>query len=230
MTLAIIPARGGSQRIPRKNIRLFAGQPMLAHSIAACRASGAFERIVVSTEDAEIAEVARAHGAEVPFLRPAALADDHAGTDAVMAHVLRLLAEQGELPAQACCVYATAPFLRPKDLLAGRDLLAQGWDYAFSASRYPHPVFRAFTRSATEELAMLMPAHYDTRSQDLPEAWHDAAQFYWGKRDAWLEQRMLFGPRSAVVELPRWRVQDIDTPEDWEMAEILYRVLQERER
>ncbi|TWO68950.1 pseudaminic acid cytidylyltransferase [Caenimonas sedimenti] len=228
MTLAIIPARGGSKRIPRKNIRHFAGRPMVAHSIAACLESGLFERVIVSTEDAEIAEVARSHGAEVPFLRPAGLADDHAGTDEVMAQVLGALAERGESPPQACCVYATAPLLRPDDLRAGRELLAQGWDYAFSAARYPHPVFRAFTWQPGQGCAMLMPQHYDTRSQDLPDAWHDAAQFYWGERAAWLERRPLFGARSAIVPLPRWRVQDIDTPEDWEMAELLYRIWQER--
>lgn len=227
MSVAIIPARGGSKRIPRKNIRPFAGLPMLAHSVAACWASGLFERVIVSTDDEEIAAVARAACAEVPFLRPGAIADDHAGTDEVMAHALRALDAEGFAPAMACCVYPTAPLVRAADILAGLALLQQGWDYAFSATSYAHPVFRAFLAGPGEGVRMLMPEHYHTRSQDLPEAFHDAAQFYWGTREAWLESRMLFGPRSAIVRLPRWRVQDIDTLEDWRRAEVLHRLLQE---
>lgn len=227
MSLAVIPARGGSKRIPRKNIRPFAGRPMLSYSIAACLESGVFKRVVVSTDDEEIAAVARAEGAEVPFLRPGAIADDHAGTDEVMAHALRALAAEGDVSASACCVYPTAPLVQAVDIRAGLALLQQGWDYAFSATSYAHPVFRAFLADPGGGVRMLMPEHYHTRSQDLPEAFHDAAQFYWGTRDAWLEGRMLFGPRSAIVRLPRWRVQDIDTPEDWRRAEVLQRVLQE---
>ena len=228
MSLAVIPARGGSKRVPRKNIRPFAGRPMLAYSIAACLESGVFERVIVSTDDEEIAATALAEGAEVPFLRPIEISDDHAGTDEVMAHALRVLALQGFVPAEACCIYATAPWVRATDIRAGQVLLRKGWDYAFSATSYAHPVFRAFIAEPDDGGAqMLMPEHYHTRSQDLPEAFHDAAQFYWGTREAWLEGRMLFGRRSASVRLPRWRVQDIDTPEDWRRAEVLYRVLQE---
>ena len=227
MSVAVIPARGGSKRIPGKNIRLFAGQPVIAYSIQAARESGVFGRVLVSTDDQAIAEVALRYGAEVPFLRPAALADDHCGTDDVMAHAVSELEAAGEPPGLACCIYATAPMIRAADIRAGLDLMGKGVDFAFSATTYAHPVFRAFKRSGQGGVEMVMPEHYHSRSQDLPVAWHDAAQFYWGTASAWRERRTVFGNHSAIVALPRWRVQDIDTPEDWERAELLFRLTQE---
>jgi N-acylneuraminate cytidylyltransferase len=219
--IAIIPARGGSKRIPRKNIRPFAGKPILAYSVECALASGLFDRILVSTDDPEIATLARSIGADVPFLRPPALADDHTGTTAVMAHALEWLADQPGAPVTAaCCIYATAPFIRSDDLRAALALLEGGdWDYAFSATRSRTPVYRAFRRTSGAGLEMLFPEYYDTRSQDLPEALYDAAQFYWGRPAAWLEGRTLFGERSTVWLLPGVLVQDIDTEEDWRRAE-----------
>jgi N-acylneuraminate cytidylyltransferase len=223
----VIPARGGSKRIPRKNVREFCGRPMIAHSILCATESGLFDKVIVSTDDAEIAAVARDFGGQVPFLRPAALADDHTGTSAVVAHAIAYLQSQGESPSAVCCIYATAPFLQRNDLAEGLRLLEQGdWQYVFAAARYGFPIFRSFHEDKDGGLAMFFPEHFDTRSQDLPEALYDAGQFYWGRPKAWLEGTRIFDRTSTVVTLPRWRVQDIDTAEDWERAEIIWRMLQ----
>jgi pseudaminic acid cytidylyltransferase len=225
MKLAVIPARGGSKRIPRKNIKLFCGKPMIAWSIEAAQQSGCFDQIVVSTDDAEIAEVARQYGAQVPFMRPAQLSDDHTGTTAVMAHAINWLSEQGQQPEQVCCLYATAPFVSADDLRRGLVALTEaGSDYAFSVTSYAFPIQRAIRINATGRVEMLNPEHFNTRSQDLEEVCHDAGQFYWGQAGAWLAGKMIFSPVSVPVLLPRHRVQDIDTAEDWQMAEYLFRI------
>ncbi|MFK7941522.1 MAG: pseudaminic acid cytidylyltransferase [Paracoccaceae bacterium] len=226
MSLCIIPARGGSKRIPRKNVRPFAGRPMIAWSIAAALASGAFTRVIVSTDDAEIAEIARAEGAEVPFLRPANLSDDHTPTVPVIAHALtEAEALWGEM-AKACCLYATAPFVRAGDLAAARDLLdTSGADYAFPVTSFPFPIQRGVRLRGDGRVEMFQPEHALTRSQDLEEGYHDAGQFYWGRREAWLAGKTLIGPGSAALVIPRHRVQDIDTPEDWDRAERMFAVL-----
>jgi N-acylneuraminate cytidylyltransferase len=225
--VAIIPARGGSKRIPRKNIRPFHGRPMIGWPIAAARASGLFERIIVSTDDAEIAEVARAEGAEVPFLRDPGLADDRTGVTPVVQDVLRRCAADGALPDRACLIYATAPFLRAEDLQAGlRALDTSGADFANSVASFPAPVQRAMVVEGGR-LRLIDPATRLVRSQDLPEAFHDAGQFCWGRSAAWLSDRAVFDAPTAPVVLPRYRVQDVDTPEDWNHAELLARVLDE---
>ena len=222
MRIAVIPARGGSKRIPRKNIRPFCGKPMMAWAIEAARASGLFEHVVVSTDDAEIGEVARRCGAEVPFLRPPELADDYTGLTEVVSHATRWASSAGWPLSAVCCILATAPFLRPADLVRGLELLESGsWAYAFSATDYAAPVFRAFRRDAEGRIEMFFPEFYATRSQDLPQALHDAAQFYWGRSDAWLEGKRIFDRHSTTLALPRWRVHDIDTEEDWRRAEAV---------
>ena len=223
MSLCLIPARGGSKRIPRKNIRDFAGRPMIGWSIGTAQEAGCFARILVSTDDDEIAEVARDLGAEVPFCRPAALADDHATTAEVVQHALGWLAERGETPQALCCLYATAPFVRAEDLRAGAALLAEA-DYAVPVTTFAFPVQRA-VRIVAGRLEMMWPEHLNTRSQDLEEAWHDCGQFYWGRAAAWAAGRPVFGPGTAPIRLPRWRVQDIDTEEDWRRAEAMFRAL-----
>lgn len=225
-SVAVIPARGGSKRIPRKNIREFHGRPMLAWSVDAARGSGVFSRIIVSTDDEEIAAVARACGAETPFMRPADLANDHAGTGQVMAHATRWLQEQGGTPDVLCCVYATAPFIQPADIRRGLEQLQSGdWSYVIAATTYAAPIFRSFRQDARGGLEMFFPEHFPTRSQDLPVALHDAAQFYWGRAQAWLEGRPGLRRDSAAVVIPRWRVQDIDDEDDWRRAELLAPVL-----
>ncbi|EIK93540.1 N-Acetylneuraminate cytidylyltransferase [Pseudomonas sp. M47T1] len=223
-TVAIIPARGGSQRIPRKNLKLFDGQPIIAWSIRTALASGLFDEVVVSTDDDEIAEVARAHGAQVPFRRPANLADHHTGTTAVIQHALQALGSAHDL---ACCIYATAPLLQAWDLLQGLMALQADGDkcFAFSVCSFAFPVQRALRLDGQGGVAPLYPEFVPMRSQDLAPAWHDAGQFYWGRRDAWLQGLPMFAGHSVPVVLPRHRVQDIDTPEDWRRAEYLFAAL-----
>ena len=223
MNIAIIPARGGSQRIPRKNIKLFHGRPMIAWSIRAALDSGCFEQVLVSTDDDEIASIAREHGADTPFVRPPALSDHHSTTGAVMAHAVHWLQQHGLDLKAACCLYATAPFLQAKDIQQALQLFqSKQLDYVFSATRYGFPIQRAFQLDANGRVRMFQPEHLLTRSQDLPEAFHDAAQFYWGTTEAWLEQKPVFSKDSAPLLLPRHRVQDIDTQEDWQRAELMF--------
>jgi N-acylneuraminate cytidylyltransferase len=222
MRLAIIPARGGSKRIPRKNIKPFGGKPMIAWSIAAAQQSGCFDRIIVSTDDPEIAEVAKVHGAEVPFMRPLELSDDHTGTIPVIAHAISWESAQGKKVSQACCIYATAPFVRAEDLKRGLEVLeSSGADYSFAVTSYPFPIQRAVRITPEQRVSMFQPEQFNTRSQDLEEALHDAGQFYWGRAKAWLAGLPLFNEGSAPIVLPRYRVQDIDTPEDWIRAELM---------
>jgi len=226
MNIAIIPARGGSKRIPRKNIRPFCGRPMIAWPIAAATASGLFDHILVSTEDAEISDVAKQAGAEVPFCRPDELADDHSGTTDVIVHALSWAIEAGWPIEAACCLNATAAFVSAEDLVEARQLLSPECDFAFAAVRYGHPPQRAFSRDGDGSPQLLQPEHRATRTQDLLPIYHDSGQFYWGTRDAWMERRAFFGPRTRFVELPPWRAYDIDRPEDWTMAENLFAAMQ----
>lgn len=227
MKLAIIPARGGSKRIPRKNIKPFCGKPMIAWSIEAAMQSACFERVIVSTDDSEIAEVARQYGAEVPFMRPAELSDDHAGTIPVIRHAIEWCNQQGYSVEQACCLYATAPFVIADDLRRGLEILQdKRCNYAFSVTSYAFPIQRAIHIDRDGRVEMFSPEHFNTRSQDLKEAFHDAGQFYWGNAQAWLTGQVIFGQNSVPVILPRYRVQDIDTMEDWVRAEWLFKSMQ----
>lgn len=227
MKVAIIPARGGSKRIPRKNIKEFCGKPMIAYSIEAAIESGCFDRVIVSTDDTEIAEVAQAYNAEVPFIRPEELSNDHAGTIPVIQHAVNWLIEQGEAPEFVCCLYATAPFITPEAIKQGLQQLEDtNAAYAFSATSYAFPIQRAFKIKPSLGVEMFEPEQFNTRSQDLGEAYHDAGQFYWGTKEAWLKEKVIFGSESTPVILPRHRVQDIDTPEDWEQAEWLFKAMQ----
>ncbi|MGL4447518.1 MAG: pseudaminic acid cytidylyltransferase [Shewanella sp.] len=224
MPIAIIPARGGSKRIPRKNIKLFHGKPMIAWSILAAQKSGCFARIIVSTDDAEIAAVAREYGAEVPFIRPAEIANDYATTSDVLCHAITWLAAQGQYPELICCLYATAPFVAPDDLRHGLDLLTNSpaTQFVFSATRFNFPIQRAIKVNEQGCVSMFSPEHLLTRSQDLEEAYHDAGQFYWGRANAWLAKQPVFEKNSQIVLLPSFRVQDIDTLDDWLRAEQLF--------
>lgn len=225
MKLAVIPARGGSKRVPRKNIRPFCGRPMLAWSVAAAQASGCFDRIVVSTDDEEIARTASEAGAEVPFLRPAALSGDHVGTIAVIRHAIEALLPAPGHGDLVCCLYATAPFVQPDDLRASLTRLAAlgDADFALAVCAFPAPIQRALRLDVDGRVSMFDPAQYSRRSQDLEPAFHDAGQFCWGRAPAWMTVTNVFTPACLAHPLPPHRVQDIDTPEDWARAEWMFR-------
>lgn len=229
MNIAIIPARGGSKRIPRKNIKIFCGKPMIAWSIETAKASGLFGRIIVTTDDFEIAEVARQWGAEVPFMRPAELSNDHASTTEVIAHATQWVIDQGFELNAVCCIYATAPFIHIDDLNRGWKSINSGnWAYAFTVTDFASPIFRSFKQTSDGGLEMFFPEHFDKRSQDLPVALHDAGQFYWGKPEAWLGGVRVFDQYSKPIIIPRWRVQDVDNEDDWLRAEVMFQAIQAR--
>lgn len=224
-TVAIIPARGGSKRIPDKNIRPFLGVPLIARTIRSLRATGLFDRIVVSTDDDEIGRIAEEAGGDVPFRRPAELADDHAPTRPVITHAIEhLRASEPTTPIQwVCTVLATAVFITGDDLGAALDLLRdEQADIVFATTTFEYPIQRALRRLPDGSSEMIWPEHRYTRSQDLEETYHDAGQFYWGEPEAWLgdPDRPL---RRLMYVMPRWRTLDIDTEEDWQMAEAMVR-------
>lgn len=229
-TIAVIPARGGSKRIPRKNIREFCGKPMLAWSIEAAQKSGCFDHIWVSTDDQEIAQVAKNFGAQVPFMRPAELADDHSTTTAVMAHAVTWFEQHCGKVAVACCIYATAPFIRSEDLRQAHELLLSRDTSTFVAcgTKFAYPIQRAFRLKNDQSIEFFQPEHLLTRSQDLEEAWHDAGQFYWGRAKTWQESEAILSAGTLLLPLPAHRVQDIDNEDDWTRAELLFSLLQAR--
>lgn len=226
MNIAVITARGGSKRIPRKNIKLFCGKPMIAWSIEAALKSECFKQVIVSTDDEEIALIAQKYGADVPFLRPKNLSDDHTGTNLVIAHAIEWLNSQGLNPDLICCIYATAPFICLSDIQDGLDLIVEkNCDYVFSVTSFAYPIQRALKFEDDGKLGMFYPSNFYTRSQDLEESFHDAGQFYWGKTKVWLEGKPALLANSFPIRLPRYRVQDIDTLEDWQHAEKMMEVL-----
>jgi pseudaminic acid cytidylyltransferase len=227
MNIAIIPARGGSKRIPRKNIKPFHGKPMIAYSIEAATASGCFDKVIVSTDDVEIVEVAKKYGAEVPFLRPIDISDDYSTTMDVMEHAIRWCKSEGWNVEAVCCLYATAPFILPDDLHKGYELLTDdSVQFTFSAASFSFPIQRAIKLDEHGYVSMFLPENEQVRSQDLEEGYHDAGQFYWGQTSAFLNKLSIFSSHSKAVLIPRYRVQDIDTPEDWELAEKLFSIME----
>ena len=230
--IAIIPARGGSKRIPKKNIKDFFGKPLIAYSIEIALASNLFEKVIVTTDDEEIAKIAIEYGAEVPFLRPKELADDFTGTVDVVNHAIEYLEKQDEYYEYVCTIYATAPFLNSMYLQEGYNKLKESDAvHAFSATTMPFPIQRTFKLDKNGRCEMFMPEHYMTRSQDLEEAYQDAGQFYWTNRIRQRESEtdVVFSDISIPIILPRYLVQDIDTPEDWQRAELMYEVIQKME-
>lgn len=226
MKVAIIPARGGSKRIPGKNIKSFAGQPIIGYSIQAALTTGLFQRVIVSTDSDEIAAVARAFGAETPFVRPAGLSGDFTTTAEVVQHALDWLAIHDASVSHACCLYATAPFVQARFLRQGLDLLeGSRAGSVFTVTTYPASIYRALRQEADGRLAMVWPEHELTRSNDLPATFHDAGQFYWLDAPRFMIDKRIYSPDSRPIVLPRYLVQDIDTPEDWLTAEAMYDAL-----
>jgi pseudaminic acid cytidylyltransferase len=225
MKIAVIPARGGSKRTPRKNIKPFAGKPMIAHAIGAAKASGLFERIVVTTDDEEIGEIARDCGAETPFVRPAELADDHTPTVPVVAHAIQSCRSLGWSVEHVCCIYPGVPFIQASDLAAAFELLQRSRaEYSFPIAEFPAAIQRALKRGADGRMQPFQPEYELNRTQDLEPGYYDAGQFYWGSAQAWLTNNRIH--RSGVgLVIPAWRVVDIDTPDDWDRAQLMWRAL-----
>ncbi|WP_434777348.1 pseudaminic acid cytidylyltransferase [Neisseria sp. Ec49-e6-T10] len=223
MNIAIIPARGGSKRIPHKNIKNFCGKPMIAWPIEAALESNCFDSVIVSTDSVEIASVAQSFGAQVPFIRPAELSDDFTGTTAVIKHAVRSISNIMQDIENVCCLYATAPFVQPQNLIDSFNVLNNNdCDFVFSVTSFAFPIQRAIKITSNNRVQMFQPEMFVKRSQDLEEAYHDAGQFYWGTTKAWLEEKSIFSSGSVPFVLPRYRVQDIDTHEDWVRAEYMF--------
>ncbi|MDA9842430.1 pseudaminic acid cytidylyltransferase [Gammaproteobacteria bacterium] len=222
MSICIIPARGGSKRIARKNIKYFCGKPMIAWSIQAAQKSNIFSEILISTDDEEIATLAESFGAKSPFLRPSDLADDYATTGAVMAHACQWIKDEGIKSKFVCCLYPTAPFVQPSELKEALSIIETGnWKYVFTAGEYSSPIFRSFTQELNGGIKMLFPKNFETRSQDFENVYHDAGMFYFGSLDTWIKGDKVFDCSSFPLKIPSWRVQDIDTNDDWVRAEML---------
>ena len=222
MNIAIIPARGGSKRIPRKNIKIFAGKPMITYAIEAAKNSGLFEHIIVTTDDQEIANIALDLGAEVPFMRPSDISDDYTPTVPVIAHAINECQNLGWKIENACCIYANVPLIEVEDLKEGfLKLHGSDADYSFPIAEYPSAIQRALKKMPDDKMTPFNSDFELTRTQDLETAYYDAGQFYWGSSKSWLSNEKIHS--SSVGHLiPSWRVIDIDTESDWKRAEYMY--------
>jgi pseudaminic acid cytidylyltransferase len=223
MNIAIIPARAGSKRIPRKNVKEFCGKPMIAYAITAAKESGLFDHIVVSTDDEEIAQIAKQWGAETPFVRPEVLANDYTATVPVISHAIEACRALGWKFDNVCCIYPGVPFIQINDLICALGRLAESKaDYCFPVAEYPSAIQRALKRLSNGTMQPFYPEFQLTRTQDLEPAYYDAGQFYWGKSDAWLTNLRIHSS-GLGYPIPNWRVVDIDTLDDWLRAELIYR-------
>lgn len=226
MTIAVIPARGGSKRIPRKNIRSFAGKPMIGYAISAAIRSGLFEHVVVTTDDPEVADLARKEGAEAPFVRTSELSNDYTPIVPVVADAISRCERLGWIIGDVCCIFPCVPFIRTEDLSAAFRLLeTSGADYAFPVVEFPAAVQRAMRRDVVGKMQPLFPGNQLLRTQDIETVYYDAGQFYWGRQDAWLNNPLIHSSGAGLV-VPRTRAVDIDTFEDWKYAELMYRSIQ----
>lgn len=222
--LAIIPARGGSKRIPRKNIKDFAGKPIIAYSIKAALDSGLFSEVMVSTDDAEIAEIAQQHGATIPFLRSAENANDYATTASVLLEVLAKYQEQGQTFDYLCCLYPTAPLITSVRLIEAFEVLKnQNLDSVFPVLAYGHPIQRAMVMQ-DHHIQMQRPENMLVRSQDLEKTYHDSGQFYWMNTQRFLETEQVFMNKSGAIVLSEMEAQDIDNEDDWKLAELKFKM------
>ena len=229
MKVAIIPARGGSKRIYKKNIKIFCGKPIIGRVINIVKKSKIFNKIIVSTDDKKIAAIAKKFKAEVPFLRPSNLANDKAATIDVIVHAIKWLKSRGHKPIEVCCIYPTAPLTQIKDLKDSLKELKTGkWNYVFSATTFGYPIFRAIKKDKKNNLKTVFSNKINNRSQDLEKTYHDAGQFYWGNTKTWLNKKKIFDSNSKMILLPTWRAQDIDTIDDWKKAEIIFKLLKKK--
>ncbi len=224
MNIAIIPARGGSKRIHKKNIKIFHGKPIISYSINAAKESKLFDKIICSTDDEEIAKIAIENGAECPFLRPSELSEDHSSTFDAINHSIDYFINQKKEYSFVCCIYPTAPFINKTKIIEGYDKIKnEDWEFVFSASKNPISIFRAFEKKSNNSIQMLNSDYYFKRTQDLPSTYYDAGQFYWGKRESWKNKINIFDKYSTIIEIPYYESIDIDTIEDWKAAELFYK-------
>lgn len=226
MKIAIIPARIGSKRIPKKNIKNFFGKPLIYWSIKAAKKTKLFDKIIVSTDDKKIKALAEKYGAEVPFLRPHKLSGDKIGTAEVTAHTIHWLKINGFNPKFVCCIYATAAFIRASDIIKGYNKLKSNkWNYVFSAATFPSPILRSFSKNLKGQIKMFSSKYYSKRSQDLEEFFYDVGQFYWARANTWLKLRPIFVKNSTIINITRIRALDINTPEDWKFAKNIGKII-----
>lgn len=223
--LCIIPARGGSKRIPRKNIKPFMGKPIIAYSIEAALYSGIFDEVMVSTDDEEIACVARQYGATVPFLRSAETSNDYATTVDVLLEVVNKYKEQGKVFDTICCLYSTAPFVTSERLKEASSQISENVDACFTIVQYSYPIQRSLRINENEYVEMKFPEHLKSRTQDLEKVYHDAGQFYFVKTEALFQEETVWCKRTAPLILSELEVQDLDTLTDWQLAEMKYQLL-----
>ena len=226
MNIAIIPARGGSKRIPNKNINEFCGKPIIAWSIEAAIKTKLFDKVIVSTDSKKIAKIAKEYGAEIPFFRPKNLSDDHTETAEVVKHAIQWMNSRSFEIKFVCCIYAPAPFVKAIDLnIAYKKLVNSKKSFVFSVTSFAHPVQRSLYINQAGEINAMSPEYNRIRSQDLERGYHDAGQFYWGRSEAFLENREIFSSESLPLFIPRYRVCDIDEPNDWLYAELMFEAL-----
>lgn len=223
MNIAIIPARSGSKRILNKNIKKFLGYPIIYWSIKQAQKTKIFDQIIVSTDSKKIKKLVESYGCSAPFIRPKKISNDKTGVDEVIKHAI--LSLKNIKPNFVCCINATAPLISYKDLIAGlKKIKNSRFDFVFSAGIYDYPIQRSF-QFRFKKLSMTFPKYYNFNSQDLKVTYHDAGQFYWGTTDSWLRKKKIFSKNSSIIEVPNYKVQDIDTIEDWKYAELKYKIL-----
>ena len=226
MNIAIIPARGGSKRIPKKNIKLFDQKPAIAYSIEAIKKTNLFKKIIVSTDDYKIAKIANNLGAETPFIRPKNISDDHSSSGLVVKHAIEFFKTKKLNYKNICCVYPVSPFISHLDIKkAYKILTSDKWSFVFTAAKSSFSIERSFSLNNNKSVKMNFPKNYHKRSQDLNHSFYDAAHFYWGKSNAWMNKDNLFDKYSTFIEIPYWRAIDIDTIEDWKNAEFINKYL-----
>lgn len=225
MRIAIIPARGGSKRIKKKNIKLFHGKPIIAWSIQTVLKSDIFDQVIVSTDDEEIADISKIFGASVPFMRPNNISDDYTDTKTVICHSINWLIRHDVKPDSVCCVYPTSPLLISEDLKKASKLVDMYPEsFILPVCEYQYPINRALELESNGSIKPIKPEYMHRRSQDIKEAYHDAGQFYFGKTELWLKNKNILENNNMPIIIPRLRAQDIDNLEDWSLAEKLFEV------
>jgi len=224
MIIAIIPARGGSKRIPKKNIKDFLGKPIISYSITAALKSKLFDEIMASTDDMQIAEISKSLGAKVPFMRSKENSNDYAGTSDVILEVLDKYKENGNIFDYCCCIYPTAPFITPEKLKKSFELFkVKDYDSLFPVVKYSYPIQRSY-KFVNDKISMVWPENYSKRSQDLEQIYHDAGQFYWLKVEEFIKKKQIYTDNSGAIVFSELEVQDIDNEEDWKLAEMKFKL------